>query len=271
MPSAAIFLLALGTHAFGTDVTFRLVDGDRTPVPESVFVIDGGPIVQDGVVPLIEGTHSVTAFPGQVGDLADSDSYCVATVRVAGPTQRVELVWHPARGAGEASGPSRPPTCASIADGHFTLTITEGDGWTYRVGRPSGANAPPDEGDLSIIELAGWTAGLARVVASPGAFESTLLRGPRRAGEEWTNAALSSLDAEAQAFLGHARRLKRDDPELRVRLRSLQDRAAQAWSVMSWPTGTNAPLADGLRRDLAARRLAVLEQLLERIEALLGP
>ena len=281
--STAAVVTSFWSHALGADVTFRLVDQNRVPIPASVFVISGTPVAQSGVIALSEGTYTVTVFPGKIGGAADTDLYCMATLKISGATQLVELVWRtspipakvsgpPSRisrdadRAGDASGQAPVPECALVPEGHFTLTVAEAGGWTYHPGRPAAATTPSNRADPAVVDLAGQIAGITRVIASPGAFDSF------HTEAEWVNSALAALGAEAQVFLERARLLKRDDPELLERFSSLQTRLRQASLPMSSPDGRGTSWsANAGRRDLIAHRLSAVERLLEQMEKLLAP
>lgn len=281
--STAAVVTSFWSHALGTDVTLRLVDPNRVPIPASVFVISGTPVAQNGVIALSEGTHRVTVFPGKVGGAEIPELYCIATLRILGAAQTVELVWRtspapakvpgpPSRSsreadhAGDASGQAPVPVCALITEGHFSLTVADDGSWTYHPGRPTGATTPSDRADPAVVELAGQIAGITRVLASPGTLDSF------HGEEEWVDSALAALGAEAQVFLARARLLKRDDPELLARFASLQTRLRQASLSMSWPNGRGTPWsANAARRDLVAHRLSAVEHLLEQMEKLLAP
>jgi hypothetical protein len=275
--SAGAVVTSFWSYALGTDVTFRLVDQNRVPVPASVFVVEGIPVAQDHIVTLGEGTRTVTVFPGNVGGTEDTALYCMATLKISGATQLIELVWRtsstlakeprsPGRSAGDDhAGEAHVPECALVTKGHFTLTFAENGDWTYHPGRPMTATVG-SSGDPAIVELAGQIAGITSILASPGAFYSSprpRWQGAHETGEDWVISGLEPVAAEAQVFFERARLLKRNDPELQARLVSLQDRVRQASLSMSAP--------DGFAADLIARRLSAVERLLEQMETLLAP
>jgi hypothetical protein len=267
--STAAVATSFWSHALGTDVTLRLLDQNRAPIPASVFVLSGIPVAQNGVIALSEGTRTVTVFPGKVGGAEDTALYCTATLKISGATQLVELVWR----ASPIS--AKVPECGLVTEGHFTLTLADDGSWTYRTGRPAAAPTPSNRGDPAVVELAGQIAGITRVMASSGGFDSSARpywQGTLHTDEEWTDSALAALGAEAQVFLERARLLKRDDPELLERFASLQTRLRQTWNPMSAPGAPGASSsANAARRDLISHRLSAVEHLLELMEKLLAP
>jgi hypothetical protein len=260
-------------HALATDVTLRLVDQKRVPIPASVFVIDGTPVAQDGVIALSEGIHTVTAFPGKVGakvgGAETTGLYCAATLKISGATQLIELAWR------TTPATEKVPECALVTAGHFTLTVADDGSWTYRPGRPVASTTPPLRGDPAVVELAGQIAGITRVMASPGDYDPSAQpywQVTVHSDGEWMNSAFANLATEAKVFLERARLLKRDDPELLERFVSLQTRLQEASLPMSLPESTDTSgSTDATRRALFGLRFSSVAHMLAQMERLLAP